>query len=167
MLIKRRKRRWLAVAAILYGLTTSGGIGTAVWSDLQAKKEAVKETIKEVVKEEVREIIAPDPIPPCPTTEKAIEVPPEKQAGTVNVGELNVRAKPAGAVMAQVHKGDQLEILDRKTVSGMEWLRISKGWVAARYIDVNAVPEVVPSAPVICPFPPAMCPAGTVSIFKQ
>lgn len=167
-MIKRRKRRWLAVAAILYGLTTAGGISTAVWSDLQAKKEAVKETIKEVVKEEVREVVAPippDPIPPCPT-EKAAEAPPEKQAGIVNVGELNVRAKPAGAVMAQVHKGDQLEILDRKTVSGMEWLRISKGWVAARYIDVTAVPEVS-AAPVICPFPPAMCPAGTVSIFKQ
>ena len=56
--------------------------------------------------------------------------------GTITASELNVR-KGAGTgydSVAKYLKGDVVEILEQKTVSGTTWGRTSKGWISMKYV---------------------------------
>lgn len=72
--------------------------------------------------------------PTNPTTQK-------KLYGTIiNTSSQNVRNAPDGTVVGKLLKGERFEILERKTVSGREWGRCSKGWVCLRtYVKLEEV----------------------------
>ena len=56
------------------------------------------------------------------------------------IDSLNVRVTPDGAVCGSLTRGTKVEILERKTVSGREWGRCSKGWICLRtYAKVETV----------------------------
>ena len=81
------------------------------------------ETVTEDV--EVSTPITPEP-PAQPTTQK-------KLYGTIiNTASQNIRKTPDGVIVGKLLKGERFEILERKTVSGREWGRCSKGWVCLR-----------------------------------
>ena len=65
--------------------------------------------------------------------------------GIVNVGWLNMRASPGGAVLDILKEGSELDILGR--TGG--WLEVMlngvKGYVASRYIRVT--PTISPKTP--------------------
>ena len=71
--------------------------------------------------------------------------------------ELNVRQTPAGRIVGQLYRGDKVDILERRANGGgIEWLRTPKGWVAARFveIDVRSAEDLAPTC-----FPPGpWCP---------
>ena len=59
--------------------------------------------------------------------------------GTITASELNVR-KGAGTgydSVAKYLKGDVVEILEQKTVSGTTWGRTSKGWISMKYVKLD------------------------------
>ena len=63
--------------------------------------------------------------------------------GTVTVitGNLNVRSTPgtSGAVVAKLKNGTKVEIFEKKTVSGVVWGRISKGWISLDYVKLDPI----------------------------
>ena len=87
------------------------------------KLETVKETVSQ-----------PSTTPSQPTTQT-------KLYGTIiNTNSQNVRSTPDGKIVATLLKGERFEILERKTVSGREWGRCSKGWVCLRtYVKLEEV----------------------------
>ena len=59
-----------------------------------------------------------------------------KLIGTVTASALNIR-KGAGTgytVVGKLYKGEKVEILEKKTVSGVVWGRCSQGWVSLDYV---------------------------------
>ena len=59
--------------------------------------------------------------------------------GTVNGIGLRIR-KGAGtnyAIVGTLTIGDKVTILETKTVSGMKWGRITKGWISLDYVTLN------------------------------
>jgi len=67
--------------------------------------------------------------------------------GTVNSGNayLRVRSAPStdASIAAHLANGTKIQILEKKTVSGVQWGRIDKGWVDMRYVvlDGEKAPE--------------------------
>ena len=60
-----------------------------------------------------------------------------KLIGTVTASALNIR-KDAGTgctVVGKLYKGEKVEILEKKTVSGDVWGRCSKGWICLDYVQ--------------------------------
>lgn len=158
----KNKGRWLTAGAMAYAGVVSAGLTAAVISDSERVPEPPP--VQVVVPPEVLDPapMAPD-LPPCPFD--AIPAPPARQAapdpvqtktvGTVATGELNVRSTPAGKIVGQLYRGDQLELLERPTSgAGAGWLRFKGGWVAAKFVTESDnrkqsdLPEVVPA-----PFP--------------
>ena len=61
-------------------------------------------------------------------------------ATVVGTDSLNIRVTPDGAVCGSLKRGEKVEILEKKTVSGREWGRCSKGWICLRtYAKVETV----------------------------
>ncbi|MBQ3214949.1 MAG: SH3 domain-containing protein [Oscillospiraceae bacterium] len=50
-------------------------------------------------------------------------------ATVINTDTLNIRKTPNGTIVGVLYKGDRVEILEQKTVSGKLWGRCSKGWI--------------------------------------
>ena len=135
---------WLASAAILYAGVTGGGIGTATYHDPTRPAPVVRDVVLPrealVAREDGRKRPdAPEPLlPPC--TADAVLKPedPAIEQGTVTAAELNVRQTPAGRIAGQLYRGDKVDILERRTNGGgVEWLRTPKGWVAARFVEIE------------------------------
>ena len=66
--------------------------------------------------------------------------PPQGRSGAVTVGVLNVRAKPGlrYEVIAQLHRGDRVVVIDEQD----DWLGIraphsAKAWIAARFVGAG------------------------------
>lgn len=60
-----------------------------------------------------------------------------KQVGKVTASALNIRSG-AGlnySVVGKLYKGESVEILEKKTVSGTTWGKCSKGWVSLEYVQ--------------------------------
>ena len=76
----------------------------------------------------------PSTTPSQPTTQT-------KLYGTIiNTSSQNVRSAPDGKIVGKLLKGERFEILERKTVDGLEWGRCSKGWVCLRtYVKLEEV----------------------------
>ena len=56
----------------------------------------------------------------------------------MTAAELNMRQTPAGRIAGQLYRGDKVDILERRTNGGgVEWLRTPKGWVAARFVEID------------------------------
>lgn len=53
-------------------------------------------------------------------------------ATVVGTNSLNIRITPDGAVCGSLKKGEKVEILEQKTVSGRLWGRCAKGWICLR-----------------------------------
>ena len=77
------------------------------------------------------------PVEPEKPTEPEKPVEPEKPEtvtktyGTVTYDYLNIRAN-AGAnykLVGKLNKGDRVEVLETKKVSGNTWARIERGWI--------------------------------------
>lgn len=65
----------------------------------------------------------------------------ESIRGTVSTGgsQLRVRAtaSASGTIVGYLNDGDSVTILEKKTVSGTVWGRISKGWISMQYVKVQ------------------------------
>ena len=62
---------------------------------------------------------------------------------TVTAGVLNVRKGPGTsyAIVSSLKKGDRVEILEHKDVSGTEWGRFDKGWISLDYTTLDIKEE--------------------------
>jgi len=60
-----------------------------------------------------------------------------KQVGKVTASALNIRsgAGTGYSVVGKLYKGETVEILEKKTVSGTTWGRCAKGWVSLDYVQ--------------------------------
>lgn len=60
-----------------------------------------------------------------------------QQIGKVTASALNIRsaAGTGYSVVGKLYKGETVEILEKKTVSGTTWGRCSKGWVSLDYVQ--------------------------------
>lgn len=86
------------------------------------------------------------PAPP-PSQEDSSAAEPEPVAGTVRVNDLLRIRSGAGTAYATVgylFNGNQVEILEQKTVGTMVWGRISRGWVSMNYIQTDP-PDSLPN----------------------
>ena len=126
---------------------TGGGIGTATYLDATRPAPVVREPVRERepprAPEARKRPDAPEPLlPPCtPDAVPKSELKPEDPAieqGTVTADELNLRQTPAGRIVGQLYRGDKVDILERRANGGgVEWLRTPKGWVAARFVEIE------------------------------
>ena len=73
----------------------------------------------------------------CGATESRKREP--GKMGTVNTDGLNVRTAPGtgNPLVEQLWKGDRVEVFETKQVDGLEWGRISKGWICMDYVDMD------------------------------
>ena len=71
------------------------------------------------------------------------EPPLSENSAIVNTDQLSVRSSPSvsSPVIGTLEKGDVVEVIDTRTSLGIQWARISKGWVAAEYLDFNFDPD--------------------------
>lgn len=64
------------------------------------------------------------------------------QTGTVidAAGSLRIRssAGTSGSVVGYLYNGDRVEILEKTTVNGVVWGRISKGWISLDYVKLDS-----------------------------
>lgn len=69
---------------------------------------------------------------------KAIPAGTPPRVGTININDLNVRSIPAqtGFVVAIHQKGDKVLISGESMNGTTKWLKISEGYVAARYVNI-------------------------------
>ena len=155
----RWQRTCFAAAGVLYAAVTGGGIGTATYLDATRSAPVAREIVPPreapVAREEHQGVDArlrglsrkrpdaPEPLlPPCtadavPKSDLKPEDPAIEQ-GTVTAIELNVRQTPAGRIVGQLYRGDKIDILERRANGGgVEWLRTPKGWVAARFVEID------------------------------
>ena len=75
-----------------------------------------------------------------PTTETVVAT------GTVSVsGELRIRsgAGTSYSAVGSLKNGDKVEIYEQKSVSGVLWGRISKGWISLAYVKLDAAEPAV------------------------
>lgn len=87
----------------------------------------------------------------------------QTQMGTVNNATLNIRAGAGTdyAIKGGLVKGDRVEILETKQVGSLLWGRISNGWIAMKYVDLDQ-PETEPT-PMPEPEPAPQTVKGTVT----
>lgn len=59
--------------------------------------------------------------------------------GTITASELNIRKSASGDSdrVGTYIKGDEVEILEQKTVDGTTWGRTSKGWISMKYVKLE------------------------------
>ena len=66
----------------------------------------------------------------------------QKLTGTISTGGSDLRVRSgAGSnytIAAYLKDGTSVEILDRKTVNGVEWGRISKGWIMMQFVKLDS-----------------------------
>ena len=65
------------------------------------------------------------------------EEEPESVIKTVIADCLRVRseASTTSAIVGYLYAGTKVEILETKTVNGVQWGRISKGWISMDYVE--------------------------------
>ena len=91
-------------------------------------------------------------VPPGLVDVKPTETQPEptetepvlsENSAVVNADQLSVRSSPSvnSPVIGTLEKGEIVEVIDTRTSLGIQWARISKGWVAAEYLDFNFDPN--------------------------
>lgn len=87
----------------------------------------------------------------------------QTQMGTVNNATLNIRAGAGTdyAIKGGLVKGDRVEILETKKVGSLLWGRISNGWIAMKYVDLDQ-PGITPD-PMPEPEPVPQTVKGTVT----
>ena len=66
-----------------------------------------------------------------------------ENSAVVNADQLSVRSSPSvnSPVIGTLEKGEIVEVIDTRTSLGIQWARISKGWVAAEYLEFNFDPN--------------------------
>ena len=71
------------------------------------------------------------------TLETQSDVEESKQLMTVTAYSLNIRADAGTgyAVVGTLSQGDQVQVLETKTVDGKTWARIAQGWVSMAYLQ--------------------------------
>ena len=64
----------------------------------------------------------------------------QKTTGTITATKIRVRSGAGGnyTIVDYLYQGDKVEILDRKTVDGVEWGRVSKGWIMMEYVKLDS-----------------------------
>ena len=91
-------------------------------------------------------------VPPGLVEAKPTETEPEptetepalsENSAVVNADQLSVRSSPSvnSPVIGTLEKGEVVEVIDTRTSLGIQWARISKGWVAAEYLEFNFDPD--------------------------
>ena len=84
-------------------------------------------------------------VKPTEETTEPTEAEPElsENSAIVNADQLSVRSSPSvnSPVIGTLEKGEVVEVIDTRTSLGIQWARISKGWVAAEYLDFNFDPN--------------------------
>ena len=91
-------------------------------------------------------------VPPGLVDVKPTETDPEptetdpvlsENSAVVNADQLSVRSSPSvnSPPIGTLEKGDVVEVIDTRTSLGIQWARISKGWVPAEYLDFNFEPN--------------------------
>ena len=84
-------------------------------------------------------------VKPTEATTEPTEAEPElsENSAIVNADQLSVRSSPSvnSPVIGTLEKGEIVEVIDTRTSLGIQWARISKGWVAAEYLDFNFDPN--------------------------
>ncbi len=69
----------------------------------------------------------------------------ESKMGTVHVGDMLCIRNGAGtsyAINGYLYNGDRVEITEVKSAEGMQWGRISRGWISLDYVNMDgAAPE--------------------------
>jgi len=90
----------------------------------------------------------PEPEPePDPEPDPKPEPEPEDETVTgkvaVSSGKLNIRSGPGTnyTVVGHLSAGDKVTITEQKTVGGVAWGKISKGWVCMTYISLDTKVE--------------------------
>lgn len=117
-----------------------------------------------------------------PTTKPVTTVPPttapyQSWQGTVQVSDSLCIRSGAGtyhSIKGYLVNGDVVTILEEKTVDGMRWGRIDRGWISLKYVVEGGAPETQPpttQAPTTQPpttLPPTTAPyrswEGTVQV---
>ena len=63
--------------------------------------------------------------------------------GTVTTSQLNIRKEASGDSerVGSYIKGDQVEILETKTVDGTTWGRTNKGWISMKYVKLEGAKD--------------------------
>lgn len=63
----------------------------------------------------------------------------QKITGTITATKIRVRSGAGNnyTILDYLYEGDKVEILDRKTVDGVEWGRISKGWIMMEFVKLD------------------------------
>ena len=77
------------------------------------------------------------------------EEKPDAVMGTVTVNDLNVRdeASVTGKVVKQLPINTRVEILEQKTIDGVEWGRIESGWISMSYVQLDGADVEEPTEP--------------------
>ena len=62
-----------------------------------------------------------------------------KYTGTITTEKIRVRSGAGSiyTIVGYLYEGDRVEILERKTVNGVEWGRISKGWIMMEFVKLD------------------------------
>ena len=78
-----------------------------------------------------------------PTEPTETEPVLSENSAIVNTDQLSVRSSPSvgSPPIGTLEKGEIVEVIDTRTSLGIQWARISKGWVAAEYLDFNFDPN--------------------------
>ena len=135
------------IAAYLFdgdrvSITETKTVDDAVWGKVEKgwiSLEYVKLDSAQQTPEQPEETQPEEPETPTqPTTPST----PTKQTGTVSVtsGRLRIRsnAGTSYAIVGYLHGGDKVIITEQKTVDGVIWAHIDKGWVSMDYIKIDA-----------------------------
>lgn len=84
-------------------------------------------------------------VDPKPDTPPATEPEtPKTVSGTVKKVTALLIRKGAGTtygVAGYLYTGDKVEILEQKTVNGITWGKISKGWISMEYVNVSSTSQ--------------------------
>lgn len=85
------------------------------------------------------------------------QAPAERISATVNSGDARLRIRGSASTSATIvgyyNHGDRIQILEKKTVGGVQWGRTDKGWISMEYVVVDgqsatpeeSAPDAVPS----------------------
>ena len=103
---------------------------------LDQVKEESKEEVKEEQKPAVPETTTPPVQPDKEETKPSTPATPAKMTGKVKVNDFLRIRKGAGtgyAVAGYLKPNAKVEILETKTVDGVQWGRIVTGWISLEY----------------------------------